>query len=146
MNSKIKKVLFIIGAILLVAIMVLYAIFPNQTKEIANNVWQFLNDPLPVVGVSLFIIGGFVLKILYGKGKIKSLEERYKAKYDELQAEKDEIRHFKEEIVDLVNENKDTIVNACLTIPNIKVNKLGEELKNGKREETIDNNWKAKKV
>lgn len=140
MNSKLKKALFIIGAILLVAIMVLYAIFPNQTKEIANNVWQFLNDPLPVVGVSFLIIFVGFYKILRGKAKIKELEERYKAKYDELQAEKDEIIHFEEEIVDLVNENKDTIVNACLTIPNIKVNKLGEELKNGKREETIDNN------
>lgn len=136
--SKFKKVLFVILAIIFVAIVVLYAIFPTRVKQVGENVWAFLNAPLPIVGVSLLIIGGFIWKFLRGKAKIKELEERYKAKLDELNSKKDDLSDIEEKVDQELANMKNTVVEVCLTIPNVKVNKIGEELKDGK--ERTNNN------
>ena len=55
-----KKALKIIGIILLtllfIAAIVLYAIFPTQTKDVLTNIWAILNTPLPIVGFTTLTI------------------------------------------------------------------------------------------
>ena len=137
-NKALKNFLIIFGLILGVALLVLYVIFPNEFKNAINKFWAFVNEPLPVVGVSLLIIGGFIWKILRGKAKIKELEERYKAKLDELNGKKDDLSDIKEKVDQELANMKNAVVEVCLTIPNVKVNKIGEELRDGKERTNND--------
>ena len=62
-----KKALKIIGIVLLsllfIAAIVLYAIFPTQTKDALINIWAILNTPLPIVGFTTLTILFFVYKV-----------------------------------------------------------------------------------
>ena len=62
-KSKLNKVLAIILAILGIAIIVLYVVFPTQFKEYFEYVYGLLNEPLPIVGVSLIAIGYIVFQV-----------------------------------------------------------------------------------
>ena len=55
MNKKVKIALWCLFAIVSVAILVLYIVFPDQTTYYFNCVKDFINKPLPIVGISLFV-------------------------------------------------------------------------------------------
>ena len=64
--KKTKKVLSIIGIILLIVLaityIVLYCIYPYSTKQITMDVVDYIcNKPLPVVGVSTLIVCIFMV-------------------------------------------------------------------------------------
>ena len=149
--EKFKKVAKIVGivAIIVLAVFVgvcLYA-FPNETQEYFRNAMIFLNQPLPIVGVSLLVIGGFVLKAIsmtsFGKKALSDL----KKEHDKWKKEVDETESHEEELVKESNETKaevelmlksfggsiDGIINvlyeALMTSPNLKVQALAPRLK-----------------
>ena len=150
-----KKALKIIGIILLsllfIAAIVLYAIFPTQTKDVLTNIWAILNTPLPIVGVTTVAILLFVWKIVvrtnYGKKAIADIKEEYQAKYDQLKAEKDVLEKEREENKEQIENMKECIVELCSLIPNKKVNDLGDKfakgLDYGNTKETTNSETKA---
>ena len=150
-----KKALKIIGIVLLallfIAAIVLYAIFPTQTKDVLTNIWAILNTPLPIVGFTTLTILWFVYKVFiedrYGKQAINNIERKYESKHNELKAEKDALEQERKENKQEIKEMKNCIIYLCSLIPNKKVNDLGDKfakgLDYGNREETIDIETKA---
>ena len=150
-----KKALKIIGIVLLsllfIATIVLYAIFPTQTKDVLTNIWAILNTPLPIVGFTTLTILLFVYKVFiedrYGKQAINNIERKYESKHNELKAEKDALEQERKENQEEIKEMKNCIIYLCSLIPNKKVNDLGDKfakgLEYGNREETIDIETKA---
>lgn len=128
-----------------IAYLVLYLVNPELTQKYTWLTFDYIcNKPLPVIGVSALVVGVIIFKIisfiLKHKGKkyaeIKEELERIK-KEDEIEIKEltHRIEMLKEELkgniehchneIDLV---KDGIIKLCDTIPNKKVNKLGETL------------------
>ena len=148
-----KKALKIIGfsllACLLVAGVVLYIVFPNETKDVLTNTWNVLNTPLPIVGVTTVAILFFVWKLVfstnYGKKALSNFNNEYQKSYDELKAEKEKLEQEREETKEQIEEMKKYIVQLCALIPNKKVNDLGDKFAKGLDygEETTNSETKA---
>ena len=134
-----KKALKIIGIVLLtllvIATIVLYAIFPTQTKDTLTNIWAVLNTPLPIVGVTTVAILFFVWKLVfstnYGKKALNNIRNEYKERYDKLKAEKDALEQERKENKEEIKEMKNCIIYLCSLIPNQKVNDLGDKFAKG---------------
>jgi len=134
--KKLNKVLGIILAILGVALIVLYVIFPIQFKECFEYAYGLLNEPLPIVGVSLFAILFFVWKIVKYIRDIKPHEEIAKMREEH---EKYVVSSNKEkqELLEQNKELKGYIAHICELSTNQKIKNFGKELL-GYGEETIN--------
>ena len=134
--KKLNKVLGIILAILGVSLIVLYVIFPIQFKECFEYAYGLLNEPLPIVGVSLFAILFFVWKIVKYIRDIKPHEEIAKMREEH---EKYVVSSNKEkqELLEQNKELKGYIAHICELSTNQKIKNFGKELL-GYGEETIN--------
>ena len=134
--KKLNKVLGIILAILGVALIVLYVIFPIQFKECFEYAYGLLNEPLPIVGVSLFAILFFVWKIVKYIRDIKPHEEIAKMREEH---EKYIVSSNKEkqELLEQNKELKGYIAHICELSTNQKIKNFGKELL-GYGKETIN--------
>lgn len=152
MKKKVKAIAWILFVCLAIAVMVFYAIKPSETKAVINDIWGFLNKPLPIVGMTTLAVLFFTWKVIvqtkYGKKAIEKFKERCE-ELERLIAQE----HLKaqEERDILKIENKlfqknliDTCTEICDVIPNIKVKRIGEKLKGIKyeKEEKVDANPK----
>ena len=124
-----------------IAYLVLYLVNPELTQKYTWLTFDYIcNKPLPVIGVSALVVGVIIFKlvrfILKHKGKkydeIKSEFNTLLEKKDEKIAElKNEVKELKEDLklcVSNVFATQERIRELCETIPNKKVNKLGEKL------------------
>ena len=143
--SKFKKVLFIILICLLVAfglyVLIEFIINKDGTMYWIDKVIEWVNQPLPIVGVSGVALFVFLWKIIKYIRDTKPNEE--------LQAMRDEHNQYKkekeEEIDFYKNENaqlKGYIIHICELSPNQKIKNYGKELL-GHGEETIECETKA---
>ena len=151
-----KKTLKIIGIVLAVllgiALLVLRIVMPNEMSAIFDQIWAWLNQPLPIVGVSSIVLGFTIWKIFistsFGKKcvaelekKFNELKEDYEAKLKEAEEDKAEALAHKEEAVNMLasfKEELDTFAEqlavACETSPNAKVNALATTIRSKKQE------------
>lgn len=131
-----KKVIKIIGVCLLISlsicVCVLYAIYPNQTKSVMEQVWATLNTPLPIVGVTtvaiLIFLWQVIVKTNYGKKALAKIQKEYEEKYNALLEEKEKIMIEKENNQKEIEYLRSRIIDVCKTIPNVKVNKIGQDI------------------
>lgn len=149
--EKFKKVAKIVGVIAIIiggiAGTILYSLFPNETAEWVRNAWSFINTPLPIVGVSLVIVGRIVIEVLsmtsFGDKKLSELEKKYESWREEAKR----VENHEEELVnnsevleakvDLLLKDYGTsqtgliniVYELCKTFPNKKVNALGDRIK-----------------
>lgn len=152
MNTKAKKIflsiLISIVGTAAVALGLCYFVFiPDQTKEWLSIAWQWLNEPLPVVGVSSLVIAFFIWKIFisssFGKKKYNEVKNDISNLLDWLSKSEEEKEELKNEIKALEQKNKiliayiNQIKNA---IPNKKVKQIAEIKEDEEeRKETINN-------
>lgn len=151
--KKSKKILISVAVILVVlfvaAYAVLFILYPEQTKSWTLTAWDWLNEPLPVVGVSTLFVLFFLWKIFasssFGKKKINELRELLNNTQTELEdknkiandrinsliIENDELKIKLEEAVNIIKE-------ICETSPNKKIQAIGDKYY-GETKETIDN-------
>lgn len=141
MNKVLKNVLIITCVILFAIGISLYIIFPTEFKDTLALIKDFVNQPLPIVGVSLVTILIFIWRCFvaskYGK---KALNELRKEN-EQLRKENND---FKNEtnccIVELKNQIADkdkTIARICELSTNQKIKAIGKELL-GYGKETVD--------
>ena len=144
-------VLTVLAVLIIAAIGVLYYLYPEQVKMYANMAWEWINKPLPVVGVSTLMIIVLLWKIFasssFGKKQIKQFKDKTQAvemQFIDLErTSKETIDAYKIELEEMqkkLDEYKAFVKKVCDTIPNKKVKALGVTL-NGKEE--IDNETKA---
>ena len=151
--KKSKKIFIAVGVSIALAVViayvVLYFLFPEETNNYTMNVWYHLNEPLPVVGVSVAFIGFFIFKIIasssFGKKKYNQLKVDYKDLKSEYEKMKVEYETYKEEINKKIDVNRDAtlflmgkIKEICDAVPNKRVKELGESLIYGEKEETTN--------
>lgn len=78
-NIKIFLICFVVG--LGIAMGVWYFVNPVEFTKFADIVWENLNRPLPIVGISLLTVGGFIVGFLkttsIGQKGLKLAKEKY---------------------------------------------------------------------
>lgn len=132
-------VLLIIAGVLLICG---YLWAKDNTIEIINNIKDFMNQPLPIVGVSLVTL--FIafyeifIRTKYGKGALLRVENKAKEEMDQLEEKVAYIDSVKEETEDkleeLGKENeflKECLIELCGYSRNIKAQDLLEKIKGG---------------
>lgn len=144
--KKFVRVIEIILCVLIVICGILltcgYLWAKDQTIEIVNNIKEFVNQPLPIVGVSILTlsIAGYEIfvKTKYGKGAITRLENEYKEKMDQLEKKSLDIDKVKDELEtkldDYAKENeflKECVIELCGYSRNYKAHDLVEKIKGG---------------
>ena len=136
-KSKLKKVLAIVLAIIGIALIVLYVVFPTQFREYFTYVYGLLNEPLPIVGVSLIAILFFVWNVIKYIREIKPHEELDKMRetYNEYVTKSEE---EKQALKDQNAELKGYIAHICELSTNQKIKNYGKRLENY-GEERINN-------
>ena len=141
-KSKLNKVLAIVLAILGIALIVLYVVFPTQFKECFEYVYGLLNEPLPIVGISALALGYIALTIVkyvrttHPSKELREMIESHNQYVAENEKEKQELK-------DQNAEFKGYIVHICELSTNQKIKNYGKELLGYGREETIDSETKA---
>ena len=77
----------VLAVLLVIAILVLRIVMPNEMSAIFDQIWAWLNQPLPIVGVSSIVLGFTIWKIFistsFGKKCVAELEK----KFNELKAD-----------------------------------------------------------
>ena len=152
MKKAIKPILITLVVLCVVALVVCNFVMPTETKAFIENVMVFINQPLPIVGISLITIGGIALTIFsrtsWGKKALKDLEEKVnnlvakaKAYEEEAKSCADEMKSTNEETKLILAEYKselDTFAEqlavACETSPNAKVREYAKTIRAKKEE------------
>ena len=79
MKKTLKIIAIVLFALFVIFSIVSFILWKEQTKEIVATVIDFINKPLPIIGVSIAIIGLFVFKCFvatrYGKKAINEYRE-----------------------------------------------------------------------
>lgn len=121
----------------------------EQFKEFMMKAWDFLNAPLPIVGVSLLIILIFAWKVFasssFGKKQLKKLNDHFTNLKTDWEKEKNELETKKQALENEVKSWEERfkalesdILEICDKSYNQRLKELGERIKNGKGKETVD--------
>lgn len=150
--KKSKKTLLIVILSLLFACgltyVILYAIFPSNTQKYTWLVFDYIcNKPLPVIGISTLLLAFIVYKlvkfIVKAKNKkekllelkIEDLTKKLNSVEEERKQMEDELKQFIQHTCEGFARVSGEIREVCETIPNKKVNALGDKFY-GSKEET----------
>lgn len=140
-----KKVLLyiILGLVISLGIYVLVSFVFNKdgTMYWINYIWDMLNQPLPIVGISsvaLFVFCWNVVKYIRDTKPNQELAELKK----EYEKEKQEKEQENKELKEQNSKYMDFIVRICELSTNQKIKNYGKELL-GHGEESIDSETKA---
>lgn len=134
-----KKAIKIISLCLLGALVigscVLYIIDKAQLLSILNHIKDFINQPLPIIGVTTGAILLFVWKLVvttnYGKKVINSLTEQLEKITQEYEQYKLESEKEKQALIEKNNEIKGYIAEICALSTNKKIKDYGKGLEYG---------------
>lgn len=140
--------LSLIGVALVVAI-IGYIFWKEQTIQVFDLIVDYINRPLPIVGVSSIIVAAFLYKCFvstkYGKKALNELLNEKDKAFEELEQKKELLNKKEEEIKALVNAHqseidyiKNYLVEFCKLSNNVKVKELGEKLESGYELKTQD--------
>lgn len=139
-----KKALKIIVISLFVALaifsVVAYILWKEQTTYIFECIIDFINRPLPIIGVSIAIIGLFVFKCFvatrYGKKAINEYKEENRVLKEQIEQIKNDTAYTLEnqnlaikKILDDHQELKEVVLKSLELSKNIKVKELAKTLK-----------------
>ena len=139
-----KKALKIIVISLFVALaifsIVAYILWKEQTTYIFECIIDFINKPLPIIGVSIAIIGLFVFKCFvatrYGKKAINDYKEENRVLKGQIEQIKNDTAYTLQaqnlaikEVLDNNEEIKQILIKSLELSKNIKVKELAKTLK-----------------
>ena len=146
MKAKTKKILTItlvvVISLLVVACVVCYFVIPTQFKDAIAFAWDWLNQPLPIVGISTIMVLFFAFKVFasssFGKKQIKKINEELARAKQEQEESNTELEKLKQEILDICRDYKTNsdkeeenrqafFEELCRLIPNKKVKELYEK-------------------
>lgn len=141
--SKSKKIFWgIVGGILGscgITVLVFYCINKTQTTKVIMDCWKWLNQPLPLIGISAIAVLGILIKLFsmtsFGKKAINQMRKEnaeLRQEIQEFKVQEIEWQHTIEKFVaeksSELNKTNETMKKICDTIPNKKVKKIGESI------------------
>ena len=131
-----------IGLVLALAVfsVVAYILWKDQTTYIFECIIDFINKPLPIIGVSIAIIGVFVFKCFvaskYGKKALKEYQKALDETKQEFANKEEELKEFKiylqaelEKYGLKQDKIKEILEKSLEMSKNIKLKALANELK-----------------
>ena len=147
MNKKLFIILVCIFGTLLTAYFILLGVFHDTMIKYTLLVWEKLNEPLPVVGMSTLMVLILVWKLFssssFGKKQINEFKrnaQETKDRFEELKANYEEKINEYEEVINkyeqLIKEYEEYFTKICEVIPNKKVKQIGVEF--NERKETVN--------
>lgn len=138
--KKFFNVVKIISISLLVlalgAYVVLYIVNVDLAKEIMATAMDYLNRPLPIVGVSVLVLAVLLWKIfsssIYGKKYLNLAEQKFEEQVEELKSEHQKEKEELNAIIQLQDQEIDIVYQAALDVckisPNKKIKEIGENM------------------
>ena len=134
--------LVILGGI---ALAICYMVIPTETKSAIDIVVGYLNTPLGVAGgttITLGFVAGVIIKLVYDRYKDTIRNDLEKAK-EYAEQQKNQAKGYyelaieeREQIIDMlssydkrIDDILDKVCLVCETVPNAKVNKLAQSIK-----------------
>lgn len=111
----------------------------EQVKDFLMKAWDFLNEPLPIIGLSTLMLLVFLWKIFasssFGKKQLKRLNEGFERTKTDLELKvkmlTDENARLKEQNENFKQEIKQLVFDLITVIPNKKVQALKEKYYEG---------------
>ena len=161
MKKAIKPILITLVVLCVVALVVCNFVIPTETKAFIENVMFFINQPLPIVGISILALGGVVLTFLsrtsWGKKALKDLANKFNELKHDTDIKTAQMLECVEKAETNIEETKlilaeykselDTFAEqlavACETSPNAKIREYAKTIR-AKKEE-IDTLYAEKK-
>ena len=146
-HFKLKIIILSIACAGLLAFGICYLVIPEQTKDFLDKLILFLNQPLPIVGISILMLCYTAYKIFLltsvGRKGIATIKEEYDETKTKVNVAYDFIKNKEQELVkkenDLIaytsaiNDKVDILTNdvmkVCETSPNAKIKAIGVEIK-----------------
>lgn len=132
-NKIINGILFALLGACVVAYLVCLIVMKEETLEFTEKAKDFINQPLPIIGVSIVVLGGVLVKILslskYGQSQIAKAEEKIEEYKELIETNKTDLEALLEAKQAEIDELKATIVKVAENVPNKKVKAIAEELK-----------------
>lgn len=140
MKKAVKIIALILTLSLLAFAIVSYCIWKEQTQQVIAKVVEYINKPLPIVGVSILILAGFVYKCIiatrFGKKALKEYQNALDETKRELAEKQKEIdttlKDYKITLEELSKElgfEKEILIQQLELSKNIKVQALAKKLK-----------------
>ena len=138
--KKFTKVIKIILLSLLVLVLggfvVLYIVKPELAKQILDTVVDYVNRPLPIVGVSLVVLAVLGWKIfsstIYGKKKIEEMKSEFDREKNELKAQYEAKKVEYAAVLGCYQKENDLVYKAvekiCGASANVKIKEIGANL------------------
>ena len=146
---KIGIIALVLGT--LIFSIVAYCVWKEDTIKAFDSIIDFINKPLPIVGVSIVIIGGFIYKIFvvskYGKKAINeykvALDETNKTLLETQEKLLDQYNKFNSKLEEYglkTDKIEECLDKVCELSKNIHIKELPEKILRGGEygEETID--------
>lgn len=124
-----------------------WLVYPELSAQYVNVAWEWLNEPLPVVGVSAIIVGGIIIKIIsmtsWGKAQVNRVNEIVdsfqKSTSEVLDQQKatveSQVRRLEAEGKEKdkkIEQLKERIITITKLLPNKKLKELGKEMQDEK--------------
>lgn len=131
-----------------------WLVYPELSAQYVNVAWEWLNEPLPVVGVSAIIVGGIIIKIIsmtsWGKAQVNRVNEIVdsfqKSTSEVLDQQKatveSQVRRLEAEGKEKdkkIERLKERVITITKLLPNKKLKDLGKEMQD---EKAINSNTK----
>jgi predicted negative regulator of RcsB-dependent stress response len=118
----------------------------EQIKEFLMKAWEWLNAPLPIVGVSLIVIALFLWRVYaassVGKKQLNTIKRGFEDTKEKLSVETIKMHETIQKQSEEIARLRALLVELILTIPNKKVqnliSQLGEENGTKENEETTN--------
>lgn len=138
-NKKLKVfkiILSIVLALLGIGLVVFYAIDPNNAKSLLKKAISVLNQPLPIVGITvgalLIFIWRLIISLNYGKKTLNTYNEKL---VEIEQAKKEFFENANAKINELEQDNRalrSQLSAVCELSTNKKIKDFGKGLEYGK--------------
>ena len=148
--EKVLKVFKVIFYVLLFALAITFVVclfaIPQETKDFVKGVMVFINQPLPIIGISILTLGFLVYKIIditpIGRKGFNAIKDEFKKEQDKIIGYREVAEEKLGQVQKLANEQiailsdyskeidnlTEYLAKVCETSPNAKIKALGEQL------------------
>ena len=146
--------LLVLGAI---AYVLCYIFLKEQTTYFTECLINFLQKPLPIVGISIIGLGFIVFKIFsltkFGKKTLARLEEENARLRQENKEHKEQVKEilntFENSVNELKNdiqETKEYVIEGFELNKNIKIKEIAKKMRGVEDEETINSDTEKEEI
>lgn len=152
---KVAKIILVVLTIIVgILLIVGYIWFKDNTIAILNSIKDFVNQPLPIIGVSSVVLCVFLYKVFiatkYGKKAISDIVSEKNKTISDIQAKESDLKEIEYKVDNKLQEQdtnintsiseiKAYLVELCGYSRNIKAKELATRIEQGESENGKEN-------